>query len=418
MKDYIVKDINLAEGGKKRIEWVSGRMPVLSMIRERYEREKPLEGVTVTACLHVTVETANLVLTLKTGGAEVALTAANPLSTQDDIAAALASLGIKTYAFRGEREDEYYECIDEALALEPAVVLDDGGDATTRIHTEHEELMKNVMGGCEETTTGVIRLHARAKENKLGFPVISVNDAETKMMFDNRYGTGQSTIHGVMNATNILFAGRVVVVAGYGWCGRGIALRAKGLGSSVVVVETNPRKALEAVMDGYRVMPMRAAAEIGDVFITATGDTSVIRGEHIELMKDGAILANAGHFNVEISINDLEALTVEKREIKENVVEYQMGDGRKLYLLSEGRVVNLAAAYGHPPEVMDMSFANQALCVRYIVENHEKLRKEVYSVPKEIDEEIARMKLKSMGVEVEELTEEQKKYLSSWELGT
>ncbi len=418
MKDYIVKDINLAEGGKKRIEWVSGRMPVLSMIRERYEREKPLEGVTVTACLHVTVETANLVLTLKAGGAEVALTAANPLSTQDDIAAALASLGIKTYAFRGEREDEYYECIDEALALEPAVVLDDGGDATTRIHTEHEELMKNVMGGCEETTTGVIRLHARAKENKLGFPVISVNDAETKMMFDNRYGTGQSTIHGVMNATNILFAGRVVVVAGYGWCGRGIALRAKGLGSSVVVVETNPRKALEAVMDGYRVMPMRAAAEIGDVFITATGDTSVIRGEHIELMKDGAILANAGHFNVEISINDLEAVTVEKREIKENVVEYQMRDGRKLYLLSEGRIVNLAAAYGHPPEVMDMSFANQALCVRYIVENHEKLRKKVYPVPKEIDEEVARLKLKSMGVEVEELTEEQKKYLSSWELGT
>ncbi len=297
-------------------------------------------------------------------------------------------------------------------------MLDDGGDATTKIHAEHEEQMKNIMGGCEETTTGVIRLHARAKENKLGFPFIAVNDAETKMMFDNRYGTGQSTIHGVMNATNILLAGKVVVVAGYGWCGRGVALRAKGLGSSVVVVETNPRKALEAVMDGYRAMPMREAAKIGDLFITATGDTSVIRGEHIELMKDGAILANTGHFNVEINTNDLEEMAVAKNEVKESVVEYRMTDGRKLYLLSEGRLVNLAAAYGHPPEVMDMSFANQALCVRYIVENHEKLRNEVYPVPKDIDEEVARLKLKSMGVETEELTEEQKKYLGSWDFGT
>ena len=418
MKDYVVKDIKLAEGGEKRIEWVSGRMPVLGMIRERYEREKPLEGVTVAACLHVTVETANLILALRAGGAEIALTAANPLSTQDDIAAALASLGIKTYAFRGEREDEYYECIDEALEIEPGVILDDGGDAITAVHTKHEEGMKNIKGACEETTTGVIRHHARARENKLGFPVIAVNDAETKMMFDNRYGTGQSTIHGIINATNLLLAGRVVVVAGYGWCGRGVALRAKGLGSSVVVVETNPRKALEAVMDGYRVMPMREAAKIGDLFITATGDISVIRGEHIELMKDGAILANTGHFNVEININDLEERAVEKKEIKENVVEYRLRDGRKLYLLSEGRIVNLAAAYGHPPEVMDMSFANQALCVRYIVENYGKLRKEVYSVPKEIDEEVARLKLSTMGVVVEELTEEQRKYLGSWELGT
>ncbi|MCD6456111.1 MAG: adenosylhomocysteinase [Methanophagales archaeon] len=418
MNNYRVKDISLAEGGKRRIEWVGGRMSVLSIIRARYEREKPLEGVNVVACLHVTVETANLVLALKAGGAEVALTAANPLSTQDDIAAALASLGIRTYAFRGQSNEEYYECLDEALRIEPSIVLDDGGDATTKIHTEHEEQMKNIMGGCEETTTGVIRLHARAKENKLGFPFIAVNDAETKMMFDNRYGTGQSTIHGVMNATNILLAGKVVVVAGYGWCGRGVALRAKGLGSSVVVVETNPRKALEAVMDGYRAMPMREAAKIGDLFITATGDTSVIRGEHIELMKDGTILANAGHFNVEINTNDLEEMAVAKNEVKENVVEYRMTDGRKLYLLSEGRLVNLAAAYGHPPEVMDMSFANQALCVRYIVENHEKLRKEVYPVPKDIDEEVARLKLKSMGVEVEELTEEQKKYLSSWDFGT
>ena len=418
MKDYRVKDINLAEGGKTRIEWVSGRMPVLGMIRERYEREKPLENVNITACLHVTVETANLILTLRAGGAEVALSAANPLSTQDDIAAALALSGIRTYAFRGETEEEYYECIDEALGIEPAVVLDDGGDAITRVHTVREELMKNVKGACEETTTGVIRHHARAKENKLGFPIISVNDAETKMMFDNRYGTGQSTIHGIMNATNILLAGRVVVVAGYGWCGRGVALRAKGLGSSVIVVETNQRKALEAVMDGYRVMPMREAAKIGDLFITATGDISVIRGEHFGLMKDGVILANTGHFNVEININDLEEMAVAKSEIKENVVEYRMRDGRKLYLLSEGRIVNLTAAYGHPPEVMDMSFANQALCVRYIIENHKKLRKEVYSVPKEIDEEVARLKLKSMGVVIEELTEEQKRYLGSWELGT
>ncbi len=418
MNDYIVKDINLAEGGKKRIEWVKGRMPVLSMIRARYEREKPLENVNIMACLHVTVETANLILTLRAGGAEVALTAANPLSTQDDIAAALASSGMRTYAFRGENEEEYYECMDKALGIEPAVLLDDGGDAITMIHTKREELMKTVKGACEETTTGVIRHHARAKENKLGFPVIAVNDAETKMMFDNRYGTGQSTIHGIMNATNLLLAGRVVVVAGYGWCGRGVALRARGLGSNVIVVEANPRKALEAVMDGYRVMPMREAAKIGDLFITATGDISVIRREHIELMKEGAILANTGHFNVEINVNDLEGMAVEKKAIKENVVEYRLKNGRNLYLLSEGRIVNLTAAYGHPPEVMDMSFANQALCVRYIVENYENLRKEVYPVPKEIDEEVALLKLKSMGVEIEELTEEQRKYLGSWELGT
>ncbi len=422
MKDNIVKDLGLVEGGKARIEWAGGRMPVLGMLRERYEREKPLEGVSVAACLHVTVETANLVLTLRAGGAEVALTAANPLSTQDDVATALAELGVKTYAFRGESEAEYYECLDNALetTLEvgPAVVLDDGGDATTRVHTKYAELMKNVVGGCEETTTGVIRLHARAKDGKLGYPVIAVNDAETKMMFDNRYGTGQSTIHGILNATNLLLAGRVVVVAGYGWCGRGVALRAKGLGSNVVVVETNPRKALEAVMDGYRVMPMREAARIGELFVTATGDTSVVRGEHFDLMRDGAILANTGHFNVEINVGDLEGLAVAKREVKENVLEYRLKDGRKLYLLSEGRIVNLAAAFGHPPEVMDMSFSNQALCVRHIVENYGKLGKEVYSVPREIDEEVARLKLKTMGVEVEELTEEQEKYLSSWDLGT
>lgn len=418
MKDSIIKDINLAEDGKKRIEWVRGRMPVLDMIRSRYEREKPLENVNVMACLHVTVETANLILTLRAGGAEVALTAANPLSTQDDIAAALASFGVRTYAYRGESDSEYYDYLKYALEIEPTVVLDDGADAITTLHTMGEKTRKNVMGTCEETTTGVIRHQARAKENKLGFPVIAVNNAETKMMFDNRYGTGQSTLHGIMNATNILLAGRVLVVGGYGWCGRGVALRAKGLGSNVIVVEANPRKALEAVMDGYRVMPMREASKIGDVFVTATGDISVIRGEHFALMKDGVILANTGHFNVELNVNDLEEMAVAKKEIKENVVEYKMKDGRKLYLLSEGRLVNLASAYGHPPEVMDMSFANQALCTRYIVENHDKLQNEVYPVPKAIDEEIARLKLKSMNVEVEVLTEEQKKYMSSWDLGT
>ena len=415
-QDYIVGDIKLAEAGKRRIEWIRGRMPVLNMIRERYEREKPLDNVKIMACLHVTVETANLILTLRAGGADIALTAANPLSTQDDIAAALADSGINVYAFRGETEEEYYNCINEALKIEPTVVLDDGGDGITAVHAAG--MTSSVKGACEETTTGVIRHRARARDKKLGFPVIAVNDAETKMMFDNRYGTGQSTLHGIMNATNILLAGRVVVVAGYGWCGRGVALRAKGLGSSVVVVETNPRKALEAVMDGYRVMPMREAAKIGDLFITATGDISVIRGEHFKLMKDGAILANTGHFNVEINVKELEQLAVEKHPIKDNVVEYRLEDGRKLYLLSEGRIVNLAAAYGHPPEVMDMSFSNQALCVRYIIENHEQLDKEVYPVPAAIDEEVAKLKLKSMDIEIEELTPEQHKYLESWELGT
>ena len=415
-QDYIVSDIKLAEAGERRIEWIRGRMPVLNMIRERYEREKPLDNVKIMACLHVTVETANLILTLRAGGADIALTAANPLSTQDDIAAALADSGINVYAFRGETEEEYYNCINEALKIEPTVVLDDGGDGITAVHAAG--MTSSVKGACEETTTGVIRHRARARDKKLGFPVIAVNNAETKMMFDNRYGTGQSTLHGVMNATNILLAGRVVVVAGYGWCGRGVALRAKGLGSSVVVVETNPRKALEAVMDGYRVMPMREAAKIGDLFITATGDISVIRGEHFKLMKDGAILANTGHFNVEINVNELEQLAVEKRQIKDNVVEYRLEDGRKLYLLSEGRIVNLTAAYGHPPEVMDMSFSNQALCVRYIIENHEQLDKEVYPVPAAIDEEVAKLKLKSMDIEIEELTPEQHKYLESWELGT
>jgi len=415
MKDFIVKDINLAEVGKKRVEWARRQMPVLQIIRDRYEKEKPLDGIKITACLHVTVETANLIKTLHTGGARIALTGSNPLSTQDDVAAALAADGINVYAFRGENETEYYECLDEALKIGPDVTLDDGSDTIARVH---EKGFEGIMGGCEETTTGVIRLRALSAEGRLRFPVIAVNDAETKMMFDNRYGTGQSTLHGIMNATNFLFAGKTVVVVGYGWCGRGVAMRAKGLGSRIVVVEANPRKALEAVMDGYRVMPMREAAKIGDLFITVTGDISAIRREHFEVMQDGALIANSGHFNVEINIPELEDLAIETNEMKEDVVEYVMRDGRRLYLLAEGRLVNLACAFGHPPEVMDMSFANQALCVRHIVENHEKLRNEVYSVPKPIDEEVARLKLDSLSVEVEELTEEQKKYLSSWDLGT
>lgn len=415
MKDFIIKDINLADNGRKRIEWARRQMPVLQIIRERYGKEKPLAGVKIAACLHVTVETANLILALRAGGAKIALTGSNPLSTQDDVAAALADEGINVYAFRGENEREYYECLDEALKISPDVILDDGADTIARVH---EKSLGGIKGGCEETTTGVIRLRALSVEGRLRFPVIAVNDAETKVMFDNRYGTGQSTLHGIMNATNFLFAGKKVVVVGYGWCGRGVALRAKGLGSSVVVVEVNPRKALEAVMDGYAVMPMKEAAKIGDLFITVTGDISAIRREHFEVMRDGALIANSGHFNVEINIPDLEDLAVETNEVKEEVVEYVMRDGRRLYLLAEGRLVNLAAAYGHPPEVMDMSFANQALCVRYIVENHEELQNEVYPVPKEIDEEVARLKLKAMGIEIEELTEEQKKYLSSWDLGT
>lgn len=415
MKDFIIKDISLADNGKKRIEWTRRQMPVLRIIREGYEKEKPLEGVKIAACLHVTVETANLILTLRAGGAKIALTGSNPLSTQDDVAAALANDGINVYAFRGENEEEYYECLDEALKISPDVTLDDGADTIARVH---EKSLEGIKGGCEETTTGVIRLRALSAEGRLRFPVIAVNDAETKMMFDNRYGTGQSTLHGIMNATNFLFAGKTVVVVGYGWCGRGVALRAKGLGSKVVVVEANPRKALEAVMDGYAVMPMKEAAKIGDLFITVTGDISAIRREHFEVMQDGTLIANSGHFNVEINIPDLEDLAIETNEVKEDVVEYVMRDGRRLYLLAEGRLVNLACAFGHPPEVMDMSFANQALCARHIVENHDKLRNEVYPVPKEIDEEVAKLKLASLGVEIEELTEEQKKYLSSWDFGT
>ncbi|MDI6896485.1 adenosylhomocysteinase [Methanocella conradii] len=418
MKDYVVKDIKMAQQGESRIEWARRHMPVLNYIKAEYEKTKPLKGVNVIACLHVTVETANLISTLQAGGANVALTASNPLSTQDDVAAALAKRGVKVYAIRGEDEKQYYENIESALKIGPNVTLDDGADVIATVHSKHPEYLKGIYGGCEETTTGVIRLRAMAKDGALKYPVIAVNDAETKMMFDNRYGTGQSTLHGIMNATNVLLAGKTVVIVGYGWCGRGVAMRARGMGSNVIIVEVHPRKALEAVMDGYRVMDMEQAAREGDIFITVTGDISVIRKEHFKLMKDQAIVCNSGHFNVEIDLKDLGAMAKNVREVKADVMEYEMKDGRRIYLLGEGRLVNLACAFGHPPEVMDMSFANQALCVKYIVENHKKLKNEVYRVPEDIDNRVARMKLETMGIKLEKLTKEQEKYLSSWSMGT
>jgi adenosylhomocysteinase len=416
--DYVVKDIALAKQGAERIEWARRHMPVLGLIKEEFTKKKPLKGVNVIACLHVTVETANLIDTLLAGGANVALTASNPLSTQDDVAAALAKKGVKVYAIRGEGPEEYYENIEKALKIKPNVTLDDGADVIATVHSKHKEYLKTIWGGCEETTTGVIRLRAMAKDKALKYPVIAVNDAETKMMFDNRYGTGQSTLHGIMNATNFLFAGKTVVVGGYGWCGRGFAMRAKGLGANVIVIEIEPRKALEAAMDGYRVMPMLEAAPLGDLFVTLTGDINVIRKEHFELMKDQAILANSGHFNVEIDIPALEKTAAKKTEVQNNVTEYKQKDGRRLYLLAEGRLINLAAAYGHPPEVMDMSFANQALAVRYIVEHGQSLEKKVYAVPVEIDRRVAELKLAAMGLAIEKLTSEQDKYLHSWQMGT
>jgi len=418
MKDYVVKDISLAKQGAERIEWARRHMPVLNYIKDEFEKTKPLKGVNVIACLHVTVETANLIATLQAGGANVALTASNPLSTQDDVAAALAKEGAKVYAIRGENEKQYYENIESALKIKPNVTLDDGADVIATVHSRHKEYLKTIYGGCEETTTGVIRLRAMAKDGALKYPVVAVNDAETKMMFDNRYGTGQSTLHGIMNATNILLAGKNLVVVGYGWCGRGAAMRAKGMGSNVIVVEVNPRKALEAAMDGFRVMDMKEAAKVGDIFITVTGDISVIRKEHFKLMKDQAIVCNSGHFNVELNLEDLARLAKKVTEVKNDVAEYKMSDGRRIYVLGEGRLVNLACAFGHPPEVMDMSFANQALCVKYIVENHKKLKNEVYKVPEAIDNRVAKMKLDTMGIKIEKLTKEQEKYLSSWNVGT
>jgi adenosylhomocysteinase len=416
--NYDVKDLSLAAEGKQRIEWAYREMPVLHLIRDRFAVEKPLKGIRIAGCLHITTETANLALTLKEGGAQLVLCASNPLSTQDDVAAALVDYGIPTGAIKGEDSTTYYKHINMALDSKPQITIDDGADLVTTIHTKRSALIKNIIGGAEETTTGVIRLRSMAKDGKLKYPVIAINDADTKHLFDNRYGTGQSTVDGITRATNILWAGKNVVVCGYGWCGHGLAMRAKGLGSQVIVTEVNPTRALEAVMDGFRVMPIAEASKIGDIFITVTGDKNVIDKAHFQVMKDGALLANSGHFNAEINIPALEKLSTKKRTIRTYVEEYTMKDGRCLFLLGEGRLINLAAAEGHPASVMDMSFADQALCMEYLVKNKGKLDVKVHTVPDEIDKEVARLKLKAMGVAIDTLTAEQKKYLSSWEEGT
>ena len=414
-----VKDLDLAPKGRLRIEWAEQEMPVLRLIRQRFEKEKPLKGVRLSGCLHITTETANLALTLQAGGADVVLCASNPLSTQDDVAACLvAQYEVPVFAIKGEDNETYYRHISAALDHEPHLTMDDGADLVSTLHKERTELLVNVIGGTEETTTGVIRLRAMEKDGALRYPILAVNDADTKHFFDNRYGTGQSTIDGIVRATNILLAGKTFVVGGYGWCSRGIAMRARGMGANVIVTEVDPLRALEAVMDGFRVMPMLKAAEIGDIFVTSTGDINVIDKPHIEVMKDGAILANSGHFNVEVNIPALEEMAVEKRRIRDFVDQYAMPDGRRLSLLGEGRLVNLAAAEGHPASVMDMSFANQALGAEYMVKQGRNLEKKVYSVPKEIDREIARLKLTAMGIEIDTLTDEQRRYLTSWQEGT
>ncbi len=417
MEEFKVKNPELASKGELLIEWASIHMPVLNKIKERFEKEKPLEGLTIGACLHVTKETAVLVTTLQAGGAKVALCGSNPLSTQDEVAAVLAKRGIHVYAWRGETTDEYYWCIDQVIAYKPKITMDDGADLVSTIHAEKPEFLSEIKGGTEETTTGVQRLRAMEKTGDLKYPIIAVNDAYTKFLFDNRYGTGQSTIDGILRATNILLAGKNFVVCGYGWCGRGLALRARGMGANVIITEVNPLRALEAVMDGFRVMPLTQASEIGDIFVTTTGNINVIRKEHMLKMKNGAILANSGHFNVEINLKDLENLAETKRKIRPNLEEFTLSNGRKIYLLSEGRLVNLASAEGHPSEVMDMSFSNQALCVEYLAKN-EKMPPKVYKVPKEIDEKVAKLKLEAMDIKIDELTEEQKRYLESWKMGT
>ena len=417
MEEFQVKDKALAPQGHLQIEWASAHMPVLNQVKNRFKREKPLEGMMLGACLHVTKETAVLVDTLMAGGAQVALCGSNPLSTQDDVAAALAEKGVHVFAQRGQTTEEYYQCIDEVLDYKPVITLDDGADLVGTLHSKRIKELPNVKGGTEETTTGVIRLRAMEKAGSLKYPIVAVNDAYTKYLFDNRYGTGQSTLDGVIRATNTLIAGKNFVVGGYGWCSRGIAMRAQGMGANVIVTEVKPLKALEAAMNGFRVMPMAEAVPIGDIFVTATGDINVIRKEHMQKMKDGAIIANSGHFNVEICIKDLEALSKAKRTIRPNLEEYTLEDGRKIHLLAEGRLVNLSAAEGHPSEVMDMSFANQALCAEYMAKT-EKLPPKVYTVPADIDEAVAELKLKSMGVKIDELTAEQKKYLAAWEMGT
>lgn len=417
-KNYDIKDPSLAEAGRLRIEWASREMPVVKLIRERFTKEKPLKGIRISACLHITTETANLALALKEGGADIILCASNPLSTQDDVAAALVEDSIPVNAIKGEDEATYYKHINTALDHKPQLTVDDGADLVTTLHTKRSELIKDVIGGTEETTTGVIRLRSLEKAGKLRYPLIAVNDAQTKYLFDNRYGTGQSTIDGITRATNILWAGKKVVICGYGWCGRGIALRAKGLGSQVIITEVEPVRALEAVMDGYQVMPLLEAARVGDIFITVAGDKNVIDKAHLQAMKDGAILANSGHFNVEINIPALEGMAHSQRRIRPSVDEYTLNNGRHLYLLGGGRLINLAAAEGHPASVMDMSFANQALCLEYMVKNRERLKPKIYPVPEEIDKQVARLKLNSMGIDIDSLTPEQKEYLTSWEEGT
>jgi len=417
--DFDIKDINQAEGGRRRIEWAEREMPVLRTILERFRKEKPLKGIRVSACLHVTTETANLMHVLAEGGADVVLTASNPLSTQDDVAASLVShYEIPVYAKKGEDNVTYYKHIEAALDHKPHMTMDDGADLVSTLHKSRRELLDTVIGGTEETTTGVIRLKAMAMDGALEFPVVAVNDAMTKHFFDNRYGTGQSTLDGIIRATNVLLAGKTFVVAGYGWCGRGLAQKARGMGANVIVTEVDPLVALEAVMDGFRVLPMMDAAKQGDIFCTLTGDINVIDQHHFEVMKDGAIVANSGHFNVEINIPSLEEMSSDKRQVRPFVEQYHLKDGRKINLLGEGRLINLASAEGHPASVMDMSFANQALSAEYMVKNADSLKNTVYGVPEEIDREIARIKLEAMGVDIDTLTEAQVAYLNSWEEGT
>jgi adenosylhomocysteinase len=416
---YDIKDLKLANKGALRIEWARKNMPVLVAIAERFGREKPLKGLKVAACLHVTTETAVLAEVLKAGGAQIHLCASNPLSTQDDVAASLVKdLKIAVYAIKGEDTKTYYRHIQSALAAKPHITMDDGADLVSTIHQLPASMHSNILGGTEETTTGVIRLRALAEQGKLRYPIIAVNDALTKHLFDNRYGTGQSTVDGIIRATNELIAGANFVVSGYGWCGKGVAMRAKGMGARVIVTEVNPLRGLEATLDGFDVMPIKAAAKVGDIFVTVTGDINVIRAEHFKTMKDGAIVCNSGHFNVELDLPGLARLTKKRRSIREFVEEFTLKDGRKVHILGEGRLINLAAAEGHPAQVMDMSFANQALSAEYMAGNHRKLKKQVYKVPENIDKNIAKLKLRSMGIVIDTLTPEQKKYLASWEMGT
>jgi adenosylhomocysteinase len=417
MANFKVKDSKLAQKGALQVEWAEMHMPVLHQIKQRFKREEPLRDVTLGACLHVTKETAVLMDTFAAGGAHMALCGSNPLSTQDDVAAAIVEKGVSVFAWRGQTQQDYYWCVNRTIDNSPDITLDDGADLVSTLHTKRTEAIAKIKGGTEETTTGVMRLRQMEKTGSLKYAIMAINDAYTKYMFDNRYGTGQSTLDGILRATNILIAGKNLVVCGYGWCGRGLANRARGMGANVIVTEVNPLRALEAIMDGFQVLPIAQAAEKGDVFVTLTGDTSIIRKEHMQKMKNGAILANSGHFNVEIKISDLESLATSKRTIRPNLDEYKLKDGRRLYILGEGRLINLAAAEGHPSEVMDMSFADQALSVEHLAKSP-KMKPKVYNVPAEIDESVASLKLKAMGAEIDTLTDEQKKYLSSWEKGT